>query len=56
MKDVREKYTDVTEDDFDPDVEIRRQGRHMKNNENLDELAVSLYDFLYGNDSELDIF
>lgn len=56
MKDVREKYTGVSEDDFDGDVEIRRQGRERKDDDKtMDELATSMYEFLYGNDVTLNI-
>lgn len=54
MKDVRERYTDVSDDDFESDLEIKRQGRFMKE-ENLDELAASMYDFLYGSDYNINL-
>lgn len=58
MKDVREKYAGVTDDDFDGgDMELRRTGKASKLNEEkeIDELAGSMYEFLYGSDSSFDI-
>lgn len=57
MKDVREKYAGVADDDFDgSDMELRRTGKASKiDSENVDELASSMYEFLYGSDSNFDI-
>lgn len=56
MKDVREKFSGVNEDDFEEDVPIRRSGKDMKlNNREIDEMAASMYEFLYGGDTSLDI-
>lgn len=60
MKDVREKYAGVTEDDFESgDVELRRTGRQgkalMSENDEVDNMAASMYEFLYASDSGFDI-
>ncbi|KAL1513383.1 hypothetical protein ABEB36_002802 [Hypothenemus hampei] len=63
MKDVREKYAGVTDDDFDGgDVELRRTGRQGKatklgndQEKEIDDLAASMYEFLYTSDSGFDI-
>lgn len=56
MKDVREKYSGVSEDDFDEDVPIRRSGKDMKlQDKEIDEMASSMYEFLYGGDSGMDL-
>lgn len=55
MKDVREKYTDVGDDDFESELDIKRQGRDMKDVDTMEDLAGSMYDFLYGSDSNLDL-
>ncbi|XP_045471460.1 uncharacterized protein LOC123678469 [Harmonia axyridis] len=57
MKDVREKYAGVTDEDLDDDVEIRRQAKDLKSGheEDLDSLATDIYGFLYGSDSSLDL-
>jgi len=56
MKDVREKYSGVSEDDFEGDIEFRRTGRGMKLQENeIDDLANSMYEFLYGSDSGFEL-
>lgn len=56
MKDVREKYSGVADDDFDGgDMELRRTGKATKIDADVDELASSMYEFLYGSDSNFDI-
>ncbi|RZC32779.1 uncharacterized protein BDFB_007256 [Asbolus verrucosus] len=58
MKDVREKYTGVTDEEFDSDVELRRTGkaRNLPKSEfEINELASSMYEFLYGTESEINI-
>lgn len=58
MKDVREKYAGVTEDDFDGgDIELRRTGKaaRMEEDKDVEELAGSMYEFLYGSDSSFEI-
>lgn len=58
MKDVREKYAGVTDEDLDGEMEIRRQGKAMKFDETeheVNELATSMYDFLYGTESGVGI-
>lgn len=62
MKDVREKYAGVTEDDFESgDVELRRTGRQSKaskldsQEKEIDDLAGSMYEFLYASDSGFDV-
>lgn len=58
MKDVREKYAGVAEDDFDGgDMELRRTGKasQFAADKEVDELASSMYEFLYGSDSNFDI-
>lgn len=58
MKDVREKYAGVADDDFDGgDMELRRTGKASKlaEDKEVDELASSMYEFLYGSDSSFDI-
>lgn len=56
MKDVREKYTEVGEDDFDDEVGIRRHGKDMKlDDKDIDDMATSMYEFLYGSEANLDL-
>ncbi|XP_065163473.1 LOW QUALITY PROTEIN: uncharacterized protein [Atheta coriaria] len=57
MKDVREKYAGVADEDFDGDgVEFRRTGRATKETpDEVDQLASSIYEFLYGSDHTVDI-
>lgn len=58
MKDVREKYAGVPDEEFDHDVEVRRTGKNTRlpnDDGEIDQLAASMYDFLYGSDSNLDI-
>lgn len=57
MKDVREKYAGVGDEDLDDDVEIRRQGKDMKFEKDgeMDSLATDIYEFLYGSDTSLDL-
>ncbi|ENN79515.1 uncharacterized protein LOC109534792 isoform X1 [Dendroctonus ponderosae] len=63
MRDVREKYAGVTEDDFEGgDMELRRTGRHGKaaslgtdEESEVDNLAASMYEFLYASDSGFDV-
>ncbi|XP_017777220.1 PREDICTED: uncharacterized protein LOC108563138 [Nicrophorus vespilloides] len=61
MKDVREKFSgdaDVDEDDDVDNVEFRRTGKAAKvqgSNAEIDYLASSMYDFLYGSENNLDL-
>ena len=57
MKDVREKFAGVADDDFDGEgVEFRRTSRAAKNSQDdLDKMADSVYDFLYGGEQTIDI-
>lgn len=64
MRDVREKYAGVTEDDFEGgDMELRRTGRDGKaaslgnqdQESEVDNLAASMYEFLYASDSGFDV-
>ncbi|KAK9879761.1 hypothetical protein WA026_006823 [Henosepilachna vigintioctopunctata] len=57
MKDVREKYVGVSDDELDEDVEIRRQGKSAQdgNEAEIDALATNVYEFLYASDPSLDI-
>lgn len=55
MKDVRERYAGVAdEEDFDNDLELRRTSKAMdlsKSQEEVDDLASSMYEFLYGGEN-----
>lgn len=56
MKDVREKYTDVADDDFEDEMELRRTGKATKiEKEDSEDLSHPMYDFLYGIDSNMDV-
>lgn len=58
MKDLKQKYGSVDEEELeDDDLELRRQGKDMKMpaNKEIDELAASVYQFLYSGDSDFDI-
>ncbi|GJQ82188.1 hypothetical protein Trydic_g6016 [Trypoxylus dichotomus] len=55
MKDVREKISNISEDDFDGDTEFRRTGKSMKHDEDSDDLASTMYDFLYGTDTNFEL-
>lgn len=58
MKDLRHKYGSVDEDELEDDeLEIRRQGKDMKfpADKEIDELAASVYEFLYSSDSSFDV-
>ncbi|XP_044266373.1 uncharacterized protein LOC123012485 isoform X1 [Tribolium madens] len=58
MKDVREKYAGVADDEFDNDVELRRTGKALdvtKSQEEVDELATSMYEFLYGEENNVNL-
>lgn len=59
MKDVREKYSGVTDDDeLDGEVEIRRQGKKMRHDEDesdVNAMVSSMYEFLYGSESGSDL-
>ncbi|XP_018571112.1 uncharacterized protein LOC108910840 isoform X2 [Anoplophora glabripennis] len=58
MKDLRQKYGNVDEEELeDDDLEIRRQGKDMKltSTKEIDELAASVYEFLYSGDGGFDI-
>lgn len=55
---MREKYPEVGDEDFDSDMEIRRQGKSAKlpeDDSQIDELADSVYEFLYASDSSMNI-
>ncbi|KAH0807394.1 hypothetical protein GEV33_015397 [Tenebrio molitor] len=57
MKDVREKYAGVTDEEFDNDVELRRTGKAVnqsKSEKEINELVSSIFPNLQGKDFELD--
>lgn len=52
MKDVRERFSAEGDNMEEPEVEIRRAGKAERmENQDLDNLASSVYEFLYGSDS-----
>ncbi|KAG5896396.1 hypothetical protein JTB14_009601 [Gonioctena quinquepunctata] len=58
MKDVREKFNGVADDELDAD--FRRTGKAMdfstnESEKEIDDLAASMYEFLYASDSSLDV-
>ncbi|KAJ8960808.1 hypothetical protein NQ318_020104 [Aromia moschata] len=60
MKDVREKYAGVMEDELDGDVELRRTGKASKlpetdGEQEIEDMSESMYEFLYASDSGFDI-
>lgn len=48
MKDVREKYSTLAEEDFANDGEFSRVGRSLEGKDEVDELTATLYDVIYG--------
>lgn len=57
MKDVREKFSGVSDDELDGEMDLRRTGKAAKTPENereLEEMASAMYDFLYTSDTGLD--
>lgn len=51
MKDVRERFNGDNMD-TEPEIEVRRTGKMGKMDEdNMDDLASSVYEFLYGSES-----
>lgn len=57
MKDVREKYSGVSDDDLDSEMDLRRTGKASKSPDNekeLEDMASAMYDLLYTSDSGLD--
>ncbi|KAJ8978177.1 hypothetical protein NQ317_009665 [Molorchus minor] len=58
MKDVREKYSEMTDDELDSDIEVRRsKGMRMSNDseKEIEDMSDSIYEFLYASDSGFDI-
>lgn len=58
MKDVREKFSGVADDELDGDMELRR-GKAAKlpqsgTEKEIEDLASSVYEFLYTSDSNFD--
>lgn len=57
MKDVREKFSGVSDDELDGDMDLRRTGKAAKmpdNDKELEDMASAMYEFLYTSDSGLD--
>ncbi|XP_072387274.1 uncharacterized protein [Diabrotica undecimpunctata] len=60
MKDVREKFSGVSDEEFDSDLDLRRAGKDMKfpktdQEKEIDNLESSIYEFLYASDSGMDL-
>ncbi|VEN60864.1 unnamed protein product [Callosobruchus maculatus] len=58
MKDMREKFSGVGEEDFESDLDLRRTGRSRKFGEadkEAEDLSNMVYEFLYASDSGVDI-
>lgn len=53
MKDVREKFSGVSEDELEGEMDLRRTGKTIKfeNERELEDMAGSMYDLLYTSDS-----
>lgn len=51
MKDIKDKISTISEEDLDNDAELRRTGKSIKYEDSTNELAASMYDFLYGVDN-----
>lgn len=56
MKDVREKFSGVSEDELDGEMDLRRTGKATKfdNEKELEDMASAMYDLLYTSDSGFD--
>nr|XP_022914468.1 uncharacterized protein LOC111424959 [Onthophagus taurus] len=54
MKDVREKITNLNDDDDLDGDNSKREGKKLKLDEDDGEISSNLYDFLYGIDGEID--
>lgn len=57
MKDVREKFSGVSDDELDGEMDLRRTGKANKtpdNDKELEEMASVMYEMLYTSDSSLD--
>lgn len=60
MKDVREKFSGVSDEELDGDLELRRTGKDMKfpnvnEEKDIDALEASMYEFLYASDSNIEL-
>ncbi|KAK5645900.1 hypothetical protein RI129_004364 [Pyrocoelia pectoralis] len=56
MKDVREKNSGFQDDDFDgADMDIQRNAKSMRDEDDEDDLGSSVYEYLYGSDELADI-
>ncbi|XP_060517912.1 uncharacterized protein LOC132696847 isoform X2 [Cylas formicarius] len=59
MKDVRDKYAGVSDDELDADMELRRQSKSTKlpsdKEKEIEDLTASMYEFLYASDGGFDI-
>lgn len=60
MKDVREKFSGVTEDDFEGEMDFRRTGKSVnlsgdETEREIDAMANTMYEFLYASESGFDI-
>ncbi|XP_056645868.1 uncharacterized protein LOC130451094 [Diorhabda sublineata] len=60
MKDVREKFAGVSDEELDGDLDLRRAGKDIKiskaeQENNVNDLESSMYDFLYSSDSNIDM-
>lgn len=53
MKDVREKFSGVSEDELEGEMDLRRTGKASKfeNDRELEDMAAAMYDLLYTSDS-----
>lgn len=56
MKDVREKFSGVSDDELDGEMDLRRTGKATKldNEKELEDMASAMYDLLYTSDSGFD--
>lgn len=59
MKDVREKFSGVADEELDTEMDLRRTGKATKlppneSEKEIDDLAASMYEFLYASDSSFD--
>ncbi|XP_074027053.1 uncharacterized protein [Leptinotarsa decemlineata] len=60
MKDVRDKFSGVADDELESDMDLSRTGKAMDfpkadKEREIDDLASSMYEFLYTSDSNLDV-
>ncbi|CAG9863523.1 unnamed protein product [Phyllotreta striolata] len=60
MKDIREKFSGVSDEELDGDLDLRRAGKDMKfapvdEDKDEDALASAMYEFLYASDSGVDL-